>query len=690
MADFYASESGGGSHDGSSEANAWAISEINWSGFAGSTNTLYLAGTILSKINVATGPGPGNRLTISGNVAGNPGELDGQGVTEELIYAYQKEGLIIEDLGVTNIPGKVMTFNNCHTLTIRRCDFHDSAITGDMRGIWIFTPKTGTAIYDIEISENTFTDFGTKNPDSNSPVCIYVSYNVNDGNYIDGFVVKNNWFTRCNNCMRINLANVDVHIADDGVTGLEIDGNIVTDCEHAFQQIHWRDGSGAKPSFIANNSIKNTGSGGNSGTKQMNVIQIEAAIGGSVYNNTIDGWEKLNGVGDGHAIILDWKDSDPLYACDGIELYGNTFLHGGYEQTENSVSMDGINMFRSKDCIAHSNLIVDCRGGLSAAGQTIDPTLSQGNKFHNNTIIGSRNIGIKINTNAQVVDIRNNILQDCATSAWVNSTALAPTWDYNALHNNTTDNVSGPNDIAGPLFLSTPDYQPGSNSPVIGAGDPSVLPLNDFLGAPYSNPPSIGAYAAAAVATGQIDVQVKCSSNWQGTNVQSFVSKWDESVNKKSWMFRTSNSQRLEFRVSEDGTHITLPLGNRAPENWLAEFPNGKVMWVRATWDQATSAVQFYYKENDEDDWTPWGGTRTLTSGLPHSNDASVELGSNDNGTSGNLLGNMYKALVYDEIDGTLPVIAFDASDHSTGSTITDPDTGLVWTLHGNYSVELA
>ena len=172
MTDYYCKNVGTGTKDGLSDANAWGVADISWSTVCSGSNTLYLVGTISAYLSMGANPGPGNTLTISGNSGGAQGVIDWADAAGTAFNAYQREGVILEDLEITKVSGNVLVFNNCKRITIRRCHFYDLDVAGDLRAIWIHTPTTGNLNADWEISNNTFDTVGAWDPTTNNGVGI--------------------------------------------------------------------------------------------------------------------------------------------------------------------------------------------------------------------------------------------------------------------------------------------------------------------------------------------------------------------------------------------------------------------------------------------------------------------------------------------------------------------------------------
>lgn len=183
--------------------------------------------------------------------------------------------------------------------------------------------------------------------------------------------------------------------------------------------------------------------------------------------------------------------------------------------------------------------------------------------------------------------------------------------------------------------------------------------------------------------TGDIDVRVKLRGDVSPATQQCLLAKWTESGNLRAYRLRMDNSRRLRFATSNNGTNERESVATAD-----TTLKDNQIGWVRATLDVndggGNRVTTFYYRVLDDDDWTQIGDPVTVAQTTTIVATTSVlEIGSTNAGTALRFIGSIYRAQVYDGIDGTL---VFDA-DFSTAlpgaGTLTDSENDLVITLNG-------
>ncbi len=212
--------------------------------------------------------------------------------------------------------------------------------------------------------------------------------------------------------------------------------------------------------------------------------------------------------------------------------------------------------------------------------------------------------------------------------------------------------------------------------------DPLYLSLPGTSGHYASTPDS-----AANSITGDIDIRVKVAkTDWTPATADCYAAKWNTSL---AWLFRGQTTGELIYNWSADGaSSVATKVSSVA-----TGFIDGTVHWVRVTHDVDNGAggndVKFYTSE-DGVNWTQLGTTQTTagTTSIFNST-AVVEVGSASGGTANQLNGKIYSAQIYDEIDGTTPLVDFNPHRDATTptGTITSSTTGEVWTINGASSV---
>jgi hypothetical protein len=170
------------------------------------------------------------------------------------------------------------------------------------------------------------------------------------------------------------------------------------------------------------------------------------------------------------------------------------------------------------------------------------------------------------------------------------------------------------------------------------------------LAANYCSAPS----SSALSITGDIDLRFQGSlPSWSSTSSPVFLAKgWTSGT--AQFVFFIGAAGALSLRISTNGTTYAINVLSTAN----VPFTANQVGWVRVTWSQSLSQAKFY-TSTDGITWTQLGTTVTATASAIFTSSAVLELGSQNTGASNPLLGNMYRAQVYNGIAGTL---VFDAN----------------------------
>ena len=183
--------------------------------------------------------------------------------------------------------------------------------------------------------------------------------------------------------------------------------------------------------------------------------------------------------------------------------------------------------------------------------------------------------------------------------------------------------------------------------------------------------------------TGDIDIRVKVAmTDWTPAAGQVFVAKWTSTGNQLAYRFGIAATGRPNFFYSAAGA-----VGTQRDATAATGFTDGTEHWVRTTVDVDDGAgnhvVKFYTSEDGET-WTQLGSTVTTAGTISlFDSTAVVELGSIVVGTANLLVGKIYRAQIYNGIDGTLAV-DFNAEDGVAGSgPLISRFTEETWTING-------
>lgn len=207
-----------------------------------------------------------------------------------------------------------------------------------------------------------------------------------------------------------------------------------------------------------------------------------------------------------------------------------------------------------------------------------------------------------------------------------------------------------------------------------------VALLTGTAGDYFSTPDSV-----AASITGDIDIRCKLSMNdWTPAATEYLYSQWNSTDTTRTINFGILVSGNLQVEWTEDGTNGT----KITKQSTVATgFTNTTEHWVRVTLDVDNGAagndVKFYTSENGIN-WTQLGATVTTASTTSiFDGTAVLEVGSINTGTGNNLNGKIYRAQIYDGINGTLAV-DMDPSRAIVNISTFTADTGEVWTANGD------
>lgn len=176
--------------------------------------------------------------------------------------------------------------------------------------------------------------------------------------------------------------------------------------------------------------------------------------------------------------------------------------------------------------------------------------------------------------------------------------------------------------------------------------------------------------------TGDIDIRVKVSlDDWTPSAAKVLLSKLS-AASQWSYDFYVGgggSTGKLCFLTSPDGTANTSAISSVA-----TGIADGAVKWVRATRVSATGVTKFYTSD-DGVTWAQLGTDVSNTAGAIYDSTSEVRIGQD---TGGPLAGKVYRAQVYNGIDGTLAV-DFDATDAANGATsFVSSTSGETWTIN--------
>jgi hypothetical protein len=182
---------------------------------------------------------------------------------------------------------------------------------------------------------------------------------------------------------------------------------------------------------------------------------------------------------------------------------------------------------------------------------------------------------------------------------------------------------------------------------------------------------------AAVSITGDIDIRVQvAATDWTPAATMRFVSKYSASGTNRSYTFGLNAAGTLVAIWSSDGTS-TITVNSSVATG----FADGSTNWVRVTLAAATGTTTFY-TSSDGATWTQLGTTTVSGATSLFDNAQQVDIGARDSGTADNFNGRIYRAQIYNGINGTL-VADFNPTRTTKGSTSFSASTGETWTING-------
>lgn len=188
--------------------------------------------------------------------------------------------------------------------------------------------------------------------------------------------------------------------------------------------------------------------------------------------------------------------------------------------------------------------------------------------------------------------------------------------------------------------------------------------------------------SAALDITGDIDLRAWLSADdWTPSSADGILGKIQSTLNQRSYFLFINTNGTFFTEISVNGiasifSSSTVPSG----------FSDGSTHWVRATIDVDNGSggnTHRFYTSEDGVTWTQLGdpvinaGTVTLFSST-----APVHIGAVTAGTANPLAGKIYRAQIFNGIDGT-KVADFNPADGEPDTPgFTSSATGEVWTVN--------
>jgi hypothetical protein len=181
--------------------------------------------------------------------------------------------------------------------------------------------------------------------------------------------------------------------------------------------------------------------------------------------------------------------------------------------------------------------------------------------------------------------------------------------------------------------------------------------------------------------------------DWTPAADSSIVSKYI--IGQRAYRLYVTTTGALVFTWTTDGTTVL------SKTSTVPSHTNGSIYWVRATLDvndgSGNHVVRFYTSPNATNEpqvWTQLSEHTTAGTTSIYAGTSELDVGSNTSGTSGNLAGNIYRAIVKSGIGVTGTVVAdfdpYDALSASSSSWKSARVDGQTWTVGSGASLGIA
>jgi len=236
-------------------------------------------------------------------------------------------------------------------------------------------------------------------------------------------------------------------------------------------------------------------------------------------------------------------------------------------------------------------------------------------------------------------------------SSFTESSANAATVTINT-SGATGARISGERDLYQGTVANQPIYLPYTGS--------KYAYLNGTSGNYLSTPDS-----AALDITGDIDLRCELAMvDWTPSSFTIVLGK-NDTGSIRSYYLAIAATGVLNLALSQDGS---TDVG--ATSSVSVGFADGSTNWIRSTWRSSDGRVQFFTSSNGVS-WSQLGTDQTIAIASIFNSTAALNIGARANGTNGMTNGRIFRAQIYNGINGTL-AFDFNAQNYSTGSTLLD------------------
>lgn len=162
------------------------------------------------------------------------------------------------------------------------------------------------------------------------------------------------------------------------------------------------------------------------------------------------------------------------------------------------------------------------------------------------------------------------------------------------------------------------------------------------------------------------------------------IAKWSSTGNQRSFGCSFTTTSALVYLRAADGA--TTETATSSATLASVGFAENQLCYIKVTHDTATGAVKFYYSA-DGSSYTQLGTDKSVTAGANYDGTGIVTVGLLDPSPSQLFAGRIYRAQIYNGIDGTL-VFDFNPATYTSGTTFADSSSNAATiTLNGGATI---
>lgn len=189
--------------------------------------------------------------------------------------------------------------------------------------------------------------------------------------------------------------------------------------------------------------------------------------------------------------------------------------------------------------------------------------------------------------------------------------------------------------------------------------------------------------AASLDITGDLQLAIHVAmTDWTPSTEARLVSKF-QTANQLSWVWGVTSTGALVLYLSANGSTTAARTTSTS-----VGAADGTAVWLKTTWRASDGRIQAFRAPSEPNlpsAWTQLGTDLTYAIGSLFSSTSQLEFAASTAGTAQPANCKIYRAIVWNGIDGTI-VADFNPNQYVTGSSFVSVD-GRTYTLNGTASI---